>query len=159
MGVSPNLLPVNSGVDGCVDQFRQAEADREETARRDHHDSHLRSCNAVIKYHIRATDGDIGHVNALLVDDETWAIRYLIVETSSWWLGHQVLIAPRWIDDVSWFDSTVSVDLKRQAVKDAPRYDVSAPLDRVQEMGIHQHYGRPGYWAVEGESGAAGSRR
>ena len=159
VGVSPNLLPVNSGVDGCVDQFRQAEADREETARRDHHDSHLRSCNAVIKYHIRATDGDIGHVNALLVDDETWAIRYLIVETSSWWLGHQVLIAPRWIDDVSWFDSTVSVDLKRQAVKDAPRYDVSAPLDRVQEMGIHQHYGRPGYWAVEGESGAAGSRR
>jgi hypothetical protein len=112
-----------------------------------------------MKYHIQATDGDIGHVNALLVDDETWAIRYLIVKTSNWWLGHQVLIAPRWIDAVSWFDSKISVDLNRQAVKDAPRYDVSAPLDRVQERGMHEHYGRPGYWAVEGESGAAGSHR
>jgi hypothetical protein len=44
-----------------------------------------------MKYPIRATDGDIGHVHALLADDETWAIRYLIVETSNWWLGHQVL--------------------------------------------------------------------
>ena len=81
------------------------------------------------------------------------------METSNWWLGHQVLIAPQWIDDVSWSDRKVSVDLTRQAVKDAPPYEVPGSLDRVQEMGIHQHYGRAGYWAVEGESGAAGSRR
>jgi hypothetical protein len=49
--------------------------------------------------------------------------------------------------------------MTRQAVKDAPLYDAAVSLNRVQEMGIHQHYGRPGYWAVEGESGAAGSRR
>ena len=99
-----------------------------------------------MKYPIRATDGDIGHVHGLLVDDETWAIRYLIVETSNWWLGHQVLIAPQWIDDVSWFDCKVSVDLTRQAVKDAPPYDGPGSLDRRQEMGIYEHHGRAGYW-------------
>jgi hypothetical protein len=159
VGVNPNMLPMNSGVDWSADQYRQAEIDREETGRREHYDSHLRSCNAVMKYHIQATDGDIGHVHSLLVDDETWAIRYLIVDTSNWWLGHQVLIAPQWIDDVNWFDCEVSVELTRQAVKDAPRYDAAVSLNRVEEMGVHQHYGRPGYWAVEGESGAAGSRR
>jgi uncharacterized protein YrrD len=159
VGGNPNLMPMNSGFDGSTEQYRQAETDREGTGRREHYDSHLRSCNAVMKYHIRATDGDIGHVHSLLFDDETWAIRYLIVETSNWWLGHQVLIAPQWIDDVNWFDCKVSVDLTRQAVKDAPPYEAAGPLDRVQEMGIHQHYRRPGYWAVEGESGAAGSRR
>ena len=39
----------------------------------------------------------MGQVKGLLVDEETWAIRYLIVETSNWWFGHQVLIAPQWI--------------------------------------------------------------
>ncbi len=94
-----------------------------------------------------ATDGDIGHVEGMLVDEETWAIRYLIVDTSNWWLGHQVLIAPQWIEGVSWHDTTVSVSLTRQAVKDAPPYDSAVPLDRDQEIGIFKHHGRPGYWA------------
>jgi hypothetical protein len=112
-------------------------------------DLHLRSCKAVMDYHIEASDGDIGHVQGLLVDEQTWAIRYMIVNTSNWWLGHQVLIAPQWIKNVNWTEATVSVDLTRQAVKDAPQYDSTAQLDRTQEMGIHEHYGRPGYWANE----------
>ena len=32
-------------------------------------DCHLRSSNAVVGHHIRATDGDIGHLEDLLVDD------------------------------------------------------------------------------------------
>ena len=68
----------------------------------------------------------------MLVDDETWAIRYLVVNTSNWWLGHKVLIAPQWIDSVRWLDATVSVDLTRQAVKDSPPYMRTAPLDRQQ---------------------------
>jgi hypothetical protein len=146
VGMNPNMLSMDSGVYWSAAEYRQAERDQEETARLEHYDSHLRSCSAVMKYHIRATNGDIGHVHGLLVDDETWAIRYLIVETSNWWLGHQVLIAPQWIDDVSWFDCKVSVDLTRQAVKDAPPYDGPGSLDRRQEMGIYEHHGRAGYW-------------
>ena len=65
-------------------------------------DCHLRSSKAVIGYHIKATDGDIGHLEDLLVDDYTWAIRYLIVDTSNWWGGQHVLVPPDWITDVSW---------------------------------------------------------
>ena len=72
---------------------------------------HLRSCRVVIGHHVHATDGDIGHVEDLLVDDHTWAVRYLIVNTSNWWGGHHVLVAPQWIEDVSWSEATVSVDL------------------------------------------------
>jgi len=116
------------------------------TAEQTSDDSHLRSCRAVIGHHVHATDGDIGHVENFLVDDHTWAIRYLIVDTSNWWGGHQVLVAPQWIEAVSWFDAKVSVDLTRQAVKDAPPYDSAAQLDRRQEQGMYDHYGRPGYW-------------
>jgi hypothetical protein len=114
-------------------------------------ESHLHSCNAVTGYHIEAIDGDIGHVTDFLVDEETWAIRYLIVDTSNWWLGHQVLIAPEWIEEVRWADTTVAIKLTRQTVKDAPHYDPDVPLDREHEVGIHDHYKRPGYWVGKAE--------
>jgi hypothetical protein len=104
-------------------------------------DPHLRSCRAIERYHIHASDGDIGHVESLLLDDETWAIRYLIVNTSDWWLGHQMLVAPPWIIDIGWLDATVSVALTRQAVKDAPTYDAKALPNPEQERGLFEHYG------------------
>ena len=128
-----------------------------EAARHQDDDPHLRSCKAVMDYQIQAADGDIGHVQGLLVDEETWAIRYLIVNTSNWWLGHLVLIAPQWIQDVSWTDNTVSVNLTRQAVKDAPAYDSAAQLNREQEVDIFKHYGHSGYWEGEVKREAASS--
>jgi hypothetical protein len=106
-------------------------------------DPHLRSCRAIERYHIHATDGDIGHVESMLVDDEAWIIRYLVVNTSDWWLGHQTLVAPPWFTDISWLDATVSVDLTRQAVKDAPILDGNALPTREQERDLADHYGRP----------------
>jgi len=109
-------------------------------------DPHLRSSEAVIGYHIEATDGEIGHVHGLLVDDETWAIRYLVVRTSNWWMGHDVLVATQWIKHVSWSKQAVAIDLSRETLKLAPRYDMDLPLDRDAEIAVHRHYGRKGYW-------------
>jgi hypothetical protein len=115
----------------------EAEKDYEqaEAARHRDDDPHLRSWKKVMGYHIQATDGDIGHVQDLLVDEKTWAIRYIIVDTSNWWLGHQVLIAPQQISDVRWSDATVSLKLTQQALKEAPPYDSAAQLDRKRETG------------------------
>ncbi len=109
-------------------------------------DPHLRSCSAVVGYHIHATDGEVGHVDGFLVDDETWAIRYVVVNTSNWWVGHKVLIAPQWIEGVQWSDETVTVDLNREKVKAAPPYDPDAVLDRPREAGLYSHYDRAPYW-------------
>jgi hypothetical protein len=116
---------------------------------RHHSDPHLRSCNMMMRYHIHATDGEIGHVQGLLVDDETWAIRYIIINTSDWWLGHQVLIAPEWIHDVSWSEGMVSLNLTQQKVKDAPPYDSAFRVDRMHEVSVYKHYGTMAYWVKE----------
>ena len=120
---------------------------RAEAGRDEHDDPHLRSCDAITGYHLHASDGEIGHVCGMLIDDETWAVRYLIVDTSNWWVGHQMLVAPKWIEGVSWLEGTVSVKLTRQAIKDAPVYDPSENLSRADEARLHEHYGRTGYWA------------
>jgi hypothetical protein len=102
-----------------------------------------------MRYYVHASDGDIGHVQSLIVDEKSWAIRYIIVNTSNWWLGHKVVISPEWIDDVDWPESKLSIDLTRQAIKDSPPYEPNAPLSREEEAGIHAHYGRTGYWPRE----------
>jgi len=155
-GAYPGMMLTGVGYSGAGSQYRQAQAEgaraAAEAQRHQNDDPHLRSCQEVIKYHIQASDGDIGHLQSLLIEEDTWAIRYLIVNTSNWWLGHEVLIAPQWIQSVSWPDKTISVNLTRQAVQASPPYDSAAQLDREHETGIYDHYGRPGYWMTEAKS-------
>lgn len=109
-------------------------------------DPHLRSCREVVGYRLHASDGEIGHVDSLLVDEETWGVRYLVVNTSHWWQGHKVLIAPAWITDVRWLDESVTVGLSREAIQGAPVFDSTAELNRKRESALYEHHGRPGYW-------------
>jgi hypothetical protein len=140
-GAYPGMMMTGIGYGGADAPYCDDPAPPAQNA-----DPHLRSCEALAKYHVHASDGDIGHVQAFLVDDQSWAIRYVVLNTSNWWLGHQVLIAPTWIQDVSWSQSKVTVNLTRLAVQEAPLYDPKVILDRKAEIDIYQHYGKRGYW-------------
>jgi sporulation protein YlmC with PRC-barrel domain len=149
-GVYPNMML--TGYVGLVLPPHDEDPEATKAFKAEQHqddDIHLRSFQALIDYHIHATDGDIGHIQDLIVDEETWAIRYMIVNTSNWGLGRQVLIPAPWIQDVSWQDAKASVNLTRQAVKDAPPYNPAMQVDRKMEMYIYNHYGCPGYWMAE----------
>lgn len=112
-------------------------------------DPNLRSTHAVTGYHIQAKDGEIGHVEDFLIDDETWAIRYMVVNTSNWWMGNNILVSPRWIERVDWDESKVFVALSRETIKLSPEYTEASLLTREYETGLHQHYNRQGYWVDE----------
>jgi uncharacterized protein YrrD len=105
-------------------------------------DSHLRSSKEVIGYEIMATDGPIGTVENFLFDDGSWAIRYVVVDTRKWLPGKHVLLAPEWIDSVSWPEHEVYVNVTRQAVETSPEYDSSHPLSREHERALYEHHGR-----------------
>jgi hypothetical protein len=112
-------------------------------------DPHLRSVHEVSGYHIQAIDGEIGHVEDFIIDDETWSIRYLIANTRNWWPGKKALVSPQWIERVSWGDSKVFANLSRDAIKQAPEYMEEFLLSRDYETELHQHYNRRGYWVDE----------
>jgi sporulation protein YlmC with PRC-barrel domain len=112
----------------------------------EHGDRHLRSAGEVAGYYIHATDGDIGHVDDFLIDDVSWTIRYLVVDTRNWWPGKKVLISPEWIQRIEWEDSKVYVDLGRDLIRNGPEYSFTAPVDRDYERRLHEHYGRRRYW-------------
>jgi hypothetical protein len=117
--------------------------------RKESADSHLRSSEAVIGYNIEAMDGEIGHMDGFVLDDEFWAIRYLEVATQNWWPGQKVLVSPDWVERVSWADSSVYVGLSREAIKSGPEYTDATPITREYENRLHLHYGRPPYWLRE----------
>jgi stress response protein YsnF len=106
-------------------------------------DRHLRSTSEVAEYRIQARDGEIGHVEDFLLDDQSWAIRYLIVDTRNWWPGKKVLISPRSIGQVSWEESKVFVSLDRETIKQAPEYDPSVPFTEDYEERLRQSHERP----------------
>jgi PRC-barrel domain len=110
-------------------------------------DPHLRSSRAVTGYHIEARDGEIGHVEDFLVDDETWAIRYIMIDTRDWLPGKHVLLGPEWVQTIDWASSKVRVDVPRDQIKSAPEFDASAPVGRDYEEALHAHYGRKPYWS------------
>jgi len=120
-----------------------------ERIRKESTDSHLRSTGAVTGYHLDATDGDIGHVDQFIVDDEVWAIRYVEIATKNWWPGKKVLLSPQWVERVSWEESKVFVAVTREAIKTCPEYLDTAPITREYENKLYFHYGRPPYWIEE----------
>ena len=99
-------------------------------------------------YHVHATDGEIGHVDDFVIDEETWAIRYLVIDTRDWWPGRKVLVAPKWIERVSWGEGTVFVKLARDAIKQSPEYSDETPVTREDEERLHRHYQQPGHWVT-----------
>jgi sporulation protein YlmC with PRC-barrel domain len=109
-------------------------------------DPSLRSARNVMGYYIEATDGDIGHVEDFLIDDQEWAIRYMIVDTRNWWPGKKVVISPEWITRVSWPDSRVYVEMTKGGIKAAPEYDPNRPMKREYESRLFSHHGRRTYW-------------
>jgi hypothetical protein len=129
-------------------------AANDEKIRKESHDSHLRSSNHITGYHVEASDGEIGHIDGFVVDDQSWAIRYLVVATRNWLPGKKVLVAPAWAHRITWEEAKVYMGPTREMIRSAPEYVESRPLTREYETQLYLHYERAPYWARESEHAA-----
>lgn len=104
-------------------------------------DPNLRSAKEVHGYHIEATDDSIGHVGDFLFDDESWALRFFVVDTRRWLPGRHVLISTDWIENVSWESRSVKVAMTREEVRNSPDFDHQL-FSEEDEEALYRHYGR-----------------
>jgi hypothetical protein len=126
-----------------------------DTASKEQNDPHLRSTEVVGGYHIMALDGEIGHIEDFMVDDQTWTIRYAVADTRNWWPGKKVLLATEWILWVSWAESNAYVGLDRNRIIDAPEFDPSQQLTRDYEIKLYEYYKRSPYWEQKADKESA----
>jgi sporulation protein YlmC with PRC-barrel domain len=112
----------------------------------DDQDPHLRSVAEVDGYHVHASDGDIGHLEDLLVDESGWGIRYLIIDTRNWWAGPHVLVSPFAVREINWADRQMRLDITREKIEASPPWE--SPHDQLTQIyadKLHGYYGWPGY--------------
>ena len=110
-------------------------------------DPKLRSTGEVSGYRVHARDDDIGHVEDFLVEEGTWVIRYLVIDTGKWLPGSKrVIVDPNWVDSVNWADRSVAVRMTREQIENSPEYDPLDPNFRDYEKSIYDHYKFPYYW-------------
>jgi sporulation protein YlmC with PRC-barrel domain len=99
-----------------------------------------RNINSLIGYSIEATDGKIGTVKDFYFDDETWTIRYLVVETGNWLSGRKVLISPVALIKKNWSNGLIPVNLTKEQIQNSPDIDTDKPVSRQQEAMLNQHH-------------------
>jgi sporulation protein YlmC with PRC-barrel domain len=116
----------------------------------------LRSLKLLEKYKVNATDGDIGHVENFLVDDVSWAVRYLVVDTGGLLDGRQVLISPISFRDVDFSGSRFRLNVRVEKVKRSPSVDLDLPVSRQHEREYFAYYGYADYWGFGGLWGPGG---
>jgi sporulation protein YlmC with PRC-barrel domain len=89
--------------------------------------STLRSVSEVGGYHLQAADGEIGHVEDMLVDQETWRIHCLVVDTRNWWFGKKVTVPSDRFGRIEWGAQLIHVELTRDQIKESQEYDEDHP--------------------------------
>jgi uncharacterized protein YrrD len=110
----------------------------------------LRRTKDLREYTIAASDADIGRVHDFYFDDETWTIRYIVVDTGIMLAGRRVLISPTALQDRAWSPLHIRVKLTWKQVESSPSIDLHKPISRRHEIEHHNHYGWPYYWLGEG---------
>lgn len=103
---------------------------------------HLRSSGEVTGYQLETEGGPMGHVEDLILDDQTWMVRYLEIDTRNLLPGRHVLISPAWVEQVDWGKQHVQVELSQALVKSAPEYDSSKLISLEYELELYKHYGK-----------------
>lgn len=107
----------------------------------------LRTVESLKGYAIRATDGELGHVEELYFDDQKWGVRYLIVKPGSWFSRQRVLISPYSVTSINDDDETVHVNLTQKQVEGSPDIDTHQPVSRQMEQEHASYFGYGAYWS------------
>lgn len=108
-------------------------------------------------YKLNASDGDIGTLEDFYFDDQSWNIRYFVVETGIWLIERQVLISPYSIHRLDQEDQVLIVDLSRKQIEDSPPIERHRPVSRQFEVEYYTYYGWPYYWTGDSLLGVGGN--
>ena len=79
-------------------------------------DPHLRSAWDLVDYKVWASDGEVGRLEGLIMDEASWHLGYLDVKAGDWLHGRSVLIPTRWVKSISWADLKINLNHSRDGI-------------------------------------------
>jgi hypothetical protein len=91
-------------------------------------------------YGLHASDGDIGQVEDLLIEPESWRITHLIADTRLWWPGGLVVIDRALIERINWSEKQIQVAMTRDQVRNSPAYDKKRLVNEDYQTELSTYY-------------------
>jgi sporulation protein YlmC with PRC-barrel domain len=101
--------------------------------RAEQHDPHLRSFNTVNGYSVQASDGAMGDIEDMVYDDETWRIRYLVVDTAKYLPSKDVLVPPSAAERIVFAESKVYLDMTKDEISSRPAFRTIEDVAKVED--------------------------
>ncbi len=124
--------------------YEPAPTDEPEAADTDEY--HLRSTEEIEGYRVEAKEERIGTVSGCLIEDTTWAVRYLSVKMEEGQGDGRLFISPHWVDEISWIERKLRLDMPASRLREMPTVGVRGTLEREDEEKLHEFFGQPRYW-------------
>jgi uncharacterized protein YrrD len=112
----------------------------------------LWNASAIKGYRIEGSDGHLGTVSDLLFDDQSWFIRWMVVDTGHWLPGRQVLLPISALGTPDPGLRQMPVRLTMKQLRDSPEASADLPVSRQMELHLSDHYGVDAYWANGGNT-------
>jgi len=134
MGTSGMVGPAYESIEEAVEKEKALVPAENNT------DPHLRSSRRVTGYQLDETDGQIGEVADFIIDENTWKIEFLVVDTGAWFSGDKVLVSPEWIKEINWETSSLKVRVSKEQIKNSPEYDDSKPFNESYAAALSDYY-------------------
>lgn len=113
----------------------------------------LHSLSVLTDVAVLAADGESGRVIDFFFDDQSWGVRYLVVDPGSWLVRHHVLIGVTALGSPDWEKRLLPVHLTREQVRHSPDVDTDKPVSRQQEIAMTRYFGWPTHWSVRVPTG------
>src|SRR6185369_11435116 len=101
----------------------------------------LRTAHSLFGGKLHASDGNIGHIADILVDDKTWRLRYLVVSSGLWLAPLETLLPVAGLHAPDPLTGEFSVDVPKEAIVNAPRIDEDPPLPEQKLFKLHNFFG------------------
>ncbi len=73
-------------------------------------------------FHMMGSGETVGKVTDFMIDDESWQIPSLLVDTTAWWPGGEVLVATDLITGINSSRSHIYAKATRDEIKSKPEY-------------------------------------
>jgi uncharacterized protein YrrD len=99
-----------------------------------------------------ATDGETGSVRSFLFDDQSWKVRYVVVDVGNWLKRCDVVLPITALEKPDWTNGTCSAHLTKGQVRNSPDVDAERPVSRQQEIAMRNYFGPLACW-VDSEFG------
>ena len=101
----------------------------------------LRNMKDLHGFTIGATDGDIGSVKEFYFDDQSYTVRYVVVDTGGWLADRKVLLSPIAFRGMDWEHKRITSALTKAKVEKSPDIDTDKPVSRQHETEYFDYYG------------------